>query len=263
MLKVLNTEMKYSKDKSVSFNSETHTYFKKDKKLISVTTFLSAFKNKFDSDYWSEKIAKRENTTKEVILKKWKDKAFKSTEIGTAIHKIFEDYTNNEYFILNEEIGFNIPDLEKEFYIDYNKKRKVAIDFINDFFVSKRLTPIESEFIVCDKFLAGQIDNISKDSENNYYILDFKTNEKIDYDSYNKKMKGILCEFNDSSFYHYSLQLSIYREILKEYKIKNMYLVHITETNYKLIECIDLLKEINLKDLIKNYKELTNQSALI
>jgi len=259
MLKVLNTEMKYSKDKSVSFDSEAHTYFKKDKKLISVTTFLSAFKNKFDSDYWSEKIAKRENTTKEVILKKWKDKAFKSTEIGTAIHKIFEDYTNNEYMIVNEELVFSIPNLEYSFYEDYNKKRKIAIDFIKDFFISKRLTPIESEFIVYDNYLAGQIDNISKDSENNYYILDFKTNEKIDYDSYNKKMKGILSEFNDSSFYHYSLQLSIYKEILKEYKIKNIYLVHITDINYKFIECIDLLKEISLKELIKNYKEITNQ----
>lgn len=253
--------MKYSKNKSVSFDSKTHTYLNKGKKLISVTTFINSFKNKFDSDYWSEVIAKRENTTKEVILNKWKEKAFKSTEIGTAIHKLFEDYTNNEYMIVNEELVFNMPNLNYEFYEDYNKKRKVAIDFIKDFFITERLTPIESEYIVYNDFLAGQIDNISIDTHNNYYILDFKTNEKIDFESYNKKMLGVLSEYNDSSFYNYSLQLSIYKEILKEYKINKIYLIHITETNYKIIECIDVIKEIPLNNLIENYKIIHKNSC--
>jgi hypothetical protein len=34
------------------------------------------------------------------MLSLWKEKAFKSTEIGTTIHKIFEDYTVNNYSII-------------------------------------------------------------------------------------------------------------------------------------------------------------------
>jgi hypothetical protein len=84
--------MKNSKDGLVSFNPINHTYHKGNKKLQSVTSFINSYKNKFDYDYHSERIAKREGKTKNQVLKEWKDKAFKSTEIGTAIHKIFEDF---------------------------------------------------------------------------------------------------------------------------------------------------------------------------
>ena len=117
---------KYSKDNRVVFNQENHSYFLGDKKLISVTTILSKFKNEFDSDYWSKKIAERENTTQEIILKKWKDKAFKSTEIGTAIHKIFEDYVNNNYSVLNERLVFQFNELNPEFYLEFNQKKRCS-----------------------------------------------------------------------------------------------------------------------------------------
>ena len=181
--------MKYSLDKRVSFNSKTHSYFLNKKRLISVTTLLSKFKNKFDSDYWSEIIAKRENTTKEKILIKWKLKAFKSTEIGTGIHKIFEDYTNNNFTFINGKLNFEYYFIEPSFIIDFNKKRLIAIKFIEDFFITKRIIPIYTEYIYYNEKIAGQIDMICKDSNNNFYILDFKTNEKIDFESYkNKKM---------------------------------------------------------------------------
>ena len=242
---------KYSKDNRVVFNQENHSYFLGDKKLISVTTILSKFKNEFDSDYWSKKIAERENTTQEIILKKWKDKAFKSTEIGTAIHKIFEDYVNNNYSVLNERLVFQFNELNPEFYLEFNQKKDVVLRFINDFFVSKRLKPLESEFIVYNDFLAGQIDMICKDSNNNFYILDFKTNEKIEGNSYGKKMKGIFNDLNDCSFYHYCIQLSIYKKILKEYEINKMFLVHITTERYNFIECFDAMENINVIDLLK------------
>ena len=129
--------MKYSKNKKVSFDSGTHSYLLKDKKLTSVTTLINNFKNEFDSDFWSKKIAKKENTTQEIILKKWKEKAFKSTEIGTAIHKIFEDYTNNNYCITNGKLDF-------DFIQVFNARKEVSLKFISDFCITDRLFPIES-----------------------------------------------------------------------------------------------------------------------
>lgn len=242
--------MKYSNDKSVVFNDKDHTYFKKNKKLTSVTTFISKYKNEFDSDFFSKKIALRDSKTQEEVLFEWEQKAKKSREIGTAIHKIFEDYVNNKYCYLNEDLIFDFLELDSEYLIDFKNKSKVAISFIKDFFIENRLIPVYTEFIVYDENLAGQIDLICKDQKDNYYILDFKTNDRIEKYSYNKKMKGEFSFLNDSSYYHYCLQLSIYKKMIN-LKIKKLYLVHIKLDSYEFIECEDIfeLYDIDYKTL--------------
>jgi len=238
--------MKYSNDKSVVFNSESHTYTKKNKKLISVTTFISQFKNEFDSDFFSKKIALRDNKTQEQVLKEWSEKAKKSCDIGTAIHKIFEDYINNNYSVIADELVFDFLELDESYFLEFKEKSIIAIQFIKDFFITKRLIPVYTEYIVYDENLAGQIDLICKDKNNNYYILDFKTNEKIETYSYNKKMKGIFDFLNDSSYYHYSLQLSIYKNMFDK-EIKKLFLVHIKTDKYEFIECEDIFTKYNIE----------------
>lgn len=237
--------MKYSLDKKVRFDNSNHTYVKNGKKLISVTTFISQFKNEFDSDYWSKKIAIKENKTQEKILSEWQLKAKKSCEIGTAIHKIFEDYIENKYSIVFGEITFDFMDLEEEYLPMFILKSKVAIKFINDFFITGRLIAVYSEHIVYNDFLAGQVDLICKDKDDNYYILDFKTNDKIEINSFGKKLKGKLNEIPDSTFYHYCLQLSIYKQMFNK-KIKGLFLIHITDSKYAFIECVDVFNNYNL-----------------
>lgn len=243
--------MKYSLDKRVSFDSKTHSYRLGKKKLISVTTLLSKFKEKFDSDHWSKVIAKRENTTQDEILERWNKKAFKSTEIGTAIHKIFEDYVENKYSTIHGELSFDYNVLDADFLTDFNKKKIQALKFINNFFLTKRIIPVYSEYIVYDENLAGQVDMICTDSKGNYYILDFKTNEKIDFEAYKgKKMLGALNFIEDCNYFHYCLQLSIYKKLLKDIDIRKLFIIHITNEDYFFIECDDVLKDIDLNVLL-------------
>ncbi len=237
--------MKCSIDKSVVFDSGSHTYTKNGKKLISVTTFINQFKNKFDSDYHSKRIAEKQGVSQEEILKLWSDKAKKSCDIGTAIHKIFEDYIDGKFCVLGNEIVIDFVDLEIEHLVDFYPKSKVAIQFIKDFFVTERLIPVYTEYIVHNDNLAGQVDLICKDKEDNYYILDFKTNDKIETFSYNKKMLGVFSEINDCNFYHYSLQLSIYKKMIDK-DVKGMFLVHITPDKYNFIECVDIFHNYNI-----------------
>jgi hypothetical protein len=246
--------MKYSNDKRVRFDNDTHSYFLNEKRLVSVTTLLSNFKNKFDSDFYSKKIALKEGKTQDEIIFLWQEKAKKSCDIGTAIHKIFEDYKDKKYSVLNNQLIFDILEINLDYLPEFYLKYKSALLFINDFFETKRLLPIESEFIVYNDFIAGQIDMLCKDLKNNFYILDFKTNSKIDKNSYNKKMKGVFSNLNDSNYYHYCIQLSVYKKLLKEYKINKMYIIHILENNYKIIECEDVFKKINFNDLINYFK---------
>jgi len=237
--------MKISKDKSVAFDSVSHTYTKNNKKLISVTTFINQFKNKFDSDYWSAKIALRDNKEQSEVLKEWSDKAKKSCEIGTAIHKIFEEYINGNFAILSDEILIDFVDLDIEYFTEFYPKSKVAIQFIKDYFITERLIPVYTEYIVHNENLAGQVDLICKDKTDNYYILDFKTNDKIEVNHYKKYLNGIFKDIPDSTFYHYSLQLSIYKQMFDK-DIKGLFLIHIKPDKYDFIECVDIFKNYNI-----------------
>lgn len=241
--------MKYSKDKRVVFQEGDHSYSLKDKKLLSVTTFIHQFKNEFDSDFFSKKIAKRDKKTQAEVLAEWKAKADKSCDIGTAVHKIFEDYANGNYSVQNDELTIDFFDIQPEYFTEFYHKAKVSVDFIKKFFVTNRLTPVYTEHIVYNKHLAGQIDMICKDQEGRHYIIDFKTNEKIEEYSYNKKMKGVFLDYNDSNYFHYCLQLSIYKKMFKEHDIHKMYLIHIKQDGYNVLECHDMLETIELKEL--------------
>ena len=154
---------KYSNDKKVVFDSEHHLYKNKDKKLISVTSLIDKFKNKFDSDYHSKRIALKRGVSKELILKEWNDKANYSKEMGTYIHSMFEN------FHLGNQYKYN------ELY----PKSKIALKAIEELYESERLIPVHSEFIVYNDFLAGQIDRIDKNLNDDLFIIDYKTNDKI------------------------------------------------------------------------------------
>lgn len=212
--------MKYSNDKKVIFNEDNHTYFLGDKRLTSVTQYISKFKPVFDSDKIAGKYAKKNGLIKSDVLKMWKDKGLESMKMGTFIHKIFED------FILN------IPIQVKDEYIKCN----TAIKVISELFQSGRLEPVETEYIVYNDEYAGQIDCIAKNNKGEYFILDWKTNSEIKYENRWQKMLGEHSDLDDCSYNHYSIQLKMYQSMIKEYKIKDSFIVHLLEDTYEIIK---------------------------
>jgi hypothetical protein len=234
----MEPELKYSSDGRVCFDKSNHTYtLDGEKKLTSVTTLIGKFKNKFDSEYHAGRIAIRDGKTKEEILKQWKDKADRSCDMGTCTHFVVENYVLTG--IIPTE--FQYP------------KEKIAVKFINDFLITGRLIPVFVEYIVYNDHIAGQIDFVCRDEKGNWYILDFKTNEKISKDTYGKSLHGVLSFLGDASFYHYSLQLSIYKDLIKRFNINisKLYIVHIQENDYKFIPCVDVTQVISLDKIIE------------
>ena len=211
--------MKYSKDGLVCFDEDNHTYHLGDKKLLGVTSYISQFKNKFDSDKIAEAFARKNGLNKEEVLLKWKKEGEISAINGTACHSVIENY------ILNNEIKL----------LGISEKEKVAEKFIKDFFLTKRLIPVETEIIVYNDFLASQIDCIAKNDKGEYFILDWKTNKKIERSSYGKYMLGDYSIYPDANFFHYSLQLSIYKRLYVDNFISNAYIVHFDNSDYKFI----------------------------
>src|SRR6266403_5109289 len=76
--------------KDFIFNEELHEYRYKGTKFESVTTVISQFHQKFDSEYWSEIKAEQRGITKEEILAEWKAKSDRSCDIGTMVHEYAE-----------------------------------------------------------------------------------------------------------------------------------------------------------------------------
>lgn len=262
----------------VRYNDSAHKYWVKNENLpcISATTLIKRFEN-FDEDFWSkyktlEKILQDDfklikgdllkykkinlnylkdfNITEEefdeerkAILSEWEEKRTISCIRGTNIHKQFElghlAGDTKELSMLN--LGGKFPTIR-----------------------TNKIVPgkgVYSELLLSriseDKKLriAGQADLVLVDG-NDVYILDYKSSKKIDTKSYfdtrsRKKtmMKYPLNNIEDSNFWHYSLQLSLYAWMIEkvnpDFNIKLLMLIHIDHdnkvTNY---ECQYLKKDV-------------------
>lgn len=213
--------MKYSKDGIIKFDEGTHTYWNGEKKLQSVTSYISQFKQPFDKEKISFYYAKKHGLDQFEVLEEWERKGRESCEMGTAVHLVFEKYILGEGIV---KTG------------DYPKE-EIAEFVINDLFESERLIPVETEYIVYNDDLAGQVDCIAKNQKGEYFILDWKTNEEIKQQSFkNKKMLKDYSDYPDCNFYHYKIQLDTYKSMCTEYKIKDSFIVHLDNDNYNLLK---------------------------
>lgn len=225
---------KASKDGKVIFNPINHTYVKDGKILQGVTGLISKFKNPFDKELQAGKYAAKNGLIKEDVLFEWDVKGKVSRNQGTVIHKIFEDYINTG--------KISIQNL-------YTKEIQ-AVNFIKEFFETGRLIPVETEMIVYNDFIASQIDFIAKTPQGDYFIFDPKTNKGIEKNSYGKMMLPPFNHIPDASFYHYSIQTSIYKKLCTDYKIKKCFIVHIDDSKFTIINP----ETINIPNEILNYK---------
>ena len=264
-------------DDNVIYNDENHCYLsKKDgSKYISVTTLIHSYTQPFDAAFWSaykacEWLLGPDFTAlKKVLLsnKKWKDAYLDEYDIQ------FADFENKRMEILDSyrksaeescERGTKIhAQMENLFYANDDKHIKKYAGG-GKFDVKKgdyRLNvdrAIYPEFLISYEFdeylkVSGQLDCLVIDG-NDITIIDFKTNKKIDKESYFDKntkkrqmMKFPLDNLQDTNFWHYSLQLSTYAYLLQKinpkYKIKKLALIHFDHAGNEVEYEVDYLKE--------------------
>lgn len=220
--------MKYSHDGIVGFDHDTHTYWKGADQLKGVTTFISQYKTPFDIEEVATTYAKKNGLNRIDIMAGWKEKGRIAREDGTAVHNFIEAYCETNIF----------PEVD-------SPKKLAASAFIARFFMSGRLIPVAVEEIVYGRRLASQIDMIAKNPAGEHFILDWKTSKEISRESYGKFMK-MPYTIPDCTFNHYSLQLSIYRQLCTRYEIKDTFIVHLKETGFELIKADFIPTSINL-----------------
>jgi len=286
---LLNKIFKHKRDDDIKFEEEGHKYTiipDSTSTYTSVTTFIHSHFKAFEADKIIEKMMKGKlwkeghkywNMTAEEIKSQWSQNGSNVSQLGTSMHYEIECFMNNpnlpieythkelyDYYINNEKNNEkNINN--SEFY--KTKECEFFFHFIQDF---PNLKPYRTEWTIYheDLKIAGSIDMVYENPDKTLSIYDWKRVKNIttvnNFNSY--AITDSICHMPDSNFWHYTLQLNIYKAILEEkYNkvISELYLVRIhpdsEENNYELIKLPILTTEI--KDLFTQRKNLMNEKA--
>jgi len=202
--------------------------------------------------------------TAEEIKKEWSSND--SAVLGTNLHYRIECFMNNEtiaYPYTHQDL-FNMYFNEPDQPVEWN----YFIQFIKDF---PRLKPYRTEWIVYDEDvqIAGSIDMVYENDDGSLSIYDWKRAKEISSTNNYKKFSYTLClkHIPHTNFWHYALQLNIYKTILENKygkKVKELFLVRLHPNNiqqtYELIKLPMLEQEMeNLFEERKIENDETNK----
>lgn len=189
------------------------------------------------------------NTAQQDLLDEWAKTNADSKERGSKIHTDLE----NQY-LGKKSCSMKKYGLGGTFDVNTNETlEKNNLDLLS---IERGVFP---EYMVYrrsddNKFrLAGQIDLLIKDG-NDIYIVDYKTNKKLDEKSYfdtktkkSQMMKYPMNNLMDCNKVHYTLQLSLYAWMLQklnpDFVIKKLLLIHYDHNGNVTEHEIEYLKE--------------------
>jgi hypothetical protein len=237
----------HPRDERITFYEPTHTYTidGSSEGIISGTGFLHQFFGHFNAKEVIEKMMrspkwasnKHYGKTADQIAKEWSDSGKDASTKGTAMHLAIEQFMNRAESVID-------PDVKKTVEFQY------FMNFWNDH--GWDLEPYRAEWSVFsqDHMLCGQIDMLfRRKSDGKFLIYDWKRSREIK--TSNKFQKGLapLQHLDDCNYWHYTLQLNLYRWILEKLygmEIAEMYLIicHPENKNYKRMRLNRLDDEI-------------------
>lgn len=211
-----NERNAHARDRRVHFDAATHTYTveSEDGRNIvacdSVTTIIDGLFEQFDADFWARRKATALKSA-EMIKAEWAENARRASALGTQLHDRVERH-----------------------YLGHAPEPEALSDpaFANFMrFAAKRpLVPYRSEWrIFSEKYrVAGTLDFLACDN-GRFELWDWKRSSKVVSSSGapvlegfrgKRALKGVVAHIPDTSYWHYALQLSLYRYILEsEYGI--------------------------------------------
>lgn len=226
-LSIINS---HPRDKNISFQNDGHLYkiLGLEKRPISVTTLIHNNFPQFDSDKvinnmmssrnW--KSSKYYGKTVEQIKNEWKNSGETAANLGTLLHADIERFYNGEQIMNPNTQEFNY-----------------FVSFWDQFQqVNKGFEPYRTEWLIYDedKGIAGSIDCVLRNAENKLILIDWKRSKEIKMENKYEKGLGVFSNLDNCNYWHYLLQLNIYRHILEtKYSkmVAGMYIVVLHPNN--------------------------------
>ena len=244
----------HSRDDKIYFVEKTHKYYIDGScdGNLSCTGFIHEFFGHFDPKAIIIKMRKNPakwatskyfGKTDEEIIKEWNDNGKTASEAGTAMHLAIEQFLHGA----PEQI---IPEIFDS--IEWKYFKKFWTDCGDD------LEPYRSEWEVwtsSDIKLCGSIDMVfRRRSDGKFVIYDWKRSKEIKTE--NKFGSGLspLEHLPDTNYWHYTLQLNVYKWILEKYyglEVADLYLVilHPDNTSYRRMR-LNILED-EVEDMIE------------
>lgn len=237
-LKSLNSHIR---DSRISLNEETHTYYIDGNPYdLSVTSFINEFFEVFNEDDVIKKNYDKWQINKHPIYfklkpneikKMWENNRKKAAELGSILHNDIELFYNN-IDPKNNSTEFN-------FFLSFHER------------INKKLIPFRTEWQIFDEEhkIAGSIDMVYLNNVKSIVLCDWKRSKKIEKENKFQTGKPPINHLQDTNYWHYSLQLNIYKYIIeKNYSldVSNLILVflHPNQLNYILIKVPNLMNEV-------------------
>lgn len=240
---------RHPRDELIQFDEPTHVYTVNgsSKGIISCTKFLHEFFPHFDPDAVIAKMMaspkwpsnKYFGKTAQEIKDGWNANGAAASGAGTAMHLAIEQFLHGHPELIEPSM-FSTPEwgFFKNFWDD----------------VSGDLVPYRSEWEVWSEEhkLAGSIDMIFyRKSDDSYVIYDWKRSKEIKKDDPFGRQTGFgpVSHLPDANYWHYTLQLNVYRWFLETFyglRISDMYIVilHPDNDNYKRFRLNRLDEEV-------------------
>lgn len=185
----------------ISFDEESHRYLVNGNNFISVTELLKKYEPIFDDVKIAEQTAKRRKVNKDVLLNEWRKKSEDSRNKGTHLHRFIQNYLSGSVDI----------------YEPYIKLKQTFAEFYNSWLKDKKVIYSEKIIYHPELKIAGTIDCLVYCPKDNiFYYIDWKTNDKINFENKYQNLHPPLNKFSASNYNLYSLQISLYRYIIEE-----------------------------------------------
>ena len=244
----------HPRDKFITFDEGPHIYTVHGQLgYTSVTTWNHTHFPKFDADAIIKKIltGRRMNDpsykyygmNKKQIKADWDQNRDNAASAGTKMHYDIECYYN-QMEVNNDSIEFSW-----------------FMRFVHDF---PELKPYRTEWMVYHEELklSGSIDMVFENPDGTLQIYDWKRCKEITYESsFGKKaITECISHLPDTNFWHYSLQLNVYKTILEmKYgkTVTGLYLVCLhPDSGYKTYDRIEVsFMENEINDLFELRKQ--------
>ena len=223
--------------------------------LKTVSDIISMFFRKFDSIDWSRKKALENGISQICQLEEWDSKGAESREVGTYLHEQIHKYLVRETPDFTYHFQYNGEEVHVDKIVDISIEYTYFKKFLNE----ENIVPFRTEWQIFDPALriAGTIDFLGRNGSG-FDLYDWKRSDKIDRNEtvWNYGING-LESVPDTRYYHYCLQLNMYKYILeKNYNIaiNKMYLVvlHPVYNTYQKIEVPSMGKAVH--SIVEYYK---------
>jgi len=201
-----NERNRHDRDALIHFESESHTYTFQGQVFKSVTTVVEECFEQFDADYWAARKAPGMGLTPEALKELWDRRGEEARTLGTMMHEKIERYY------------LGLPNASDETY-----------QLFTQFTHYYQLSPYRTEWAIFDEDsrVAGTLDFLNC-QDGVFTIYDWKRSNKLVVDGqpacespWGKRAFAPIAHIPDTTYWHYALQVSMYRYILeKNYDIR-------------------------------------------